>query len=157
MAEKISSSDLAQQLGAWFREAGNLVTKSGGTIDKFIGDAILAYWSGCKGEVDCAGTLEIAKQMLALTDPMKWTNGDPFRVGVALHFGRVTCGNVGLDAQRDAGGAVREHGCSGCAVPEKADPAVRTSRHAVAVAVVLATQGCWGGSGRSRPGSPRSP
>ncbi len=102
MAEKISSSDLAQQLGAWFREAGNLVTKNGGTIDKFIGDAILVYWSGCKGEVDCAGTLEIARQMLALTDPMKWTNGDLFRVGVALHYGRVTCGNVGLDAQRDA-------------------------------------------------------
>jgi len=102
MAEKISSSDLAQQLGAWFREAGNLVTKSGGTIDKFIGDAILAYWTGCKGEVDCAGTLEIAKQMLALTNPMKWTNGDSFRVGVALHYGRVTCGNVGLDAERDA-------------------------------------------------------
>src|SRR5437870_6053345 len=102
MAEKISSSALAQQLGIWFREAGNLVTKSGGTIDKFIGDAILAYWTGCKGEVDCAGTLEIAKQMLALTNPMKWTNGDSFRVGVALHYGRVTCGNVGLDAERDA-------------------------------------------------------
>ena len=29
MAEKISSDHLAQQLGVWFREAGNLVTKSG--------------------------------------------------------------------------------------------------------------------------------
>ena len=28
--------------------------------------------------------------------------GQPFRVGVALHYGAVTCGNVGLDAQRDA-------------------------------------------------------
>jgi class 3 adenylate cyclase len=29
-------------------------------------------------------------------------NGEPFQVGIALHFGSVTCGNVGLDAQRDA-------------------------------------------------------
>ncbi len=103
MAEKISSAHLAQQLGAWFREAGNLVTKSGGTIDKFIGDAVLAYWSGCGGEtVDCAATLQIGRDLLALAEKTRWANGDPFRIGVALHYGAVTCGNVGLDAQRDA-------------------------------------------------------
>ena len=103
MAEKISSSDLAQHLGVWFREAGNLVNKSGGTIDKFIGDAILAYWSGSgDAEVDCAATLQIARDLLALAGTTKWANGQPFQVGVALHYGSVTCGNIGLDAQRDA-------------------------------------------------------
>jgi len=103
MAEKIHSSDLAQQLGVWFREAGNLVTKSGGTVDKFIGDAVLAYWSGCGDEeVNCGATLQIARDMLALADTNKWANGEPFAVGIALHYGAVTCGNVGLDAQRDA-------------------------------------------------------
>ncbi|MBA2271814.1 MAG: FHA domain-containing protein [Chthoniobacterales bacterium] len=103
MAEKISSSHLAQQLGVWFREAGNLVTKSGGTVDKFIGDAVLAYWSECEGaSVDCSATLQIAHDLLALADRTKWANGDPFQVGIALHYGSVTCGNVGIDAQRDA-------------------------------------------------------
>lgn len=103
MAEKISSSHLAQQLGVWFREAGNLVTKSGGTVDKFIGDAVLAYWSECEGStVDCAATLRIARDMLALAGKTKWANGDPFLIGIALHYGSVTCGNVGIDAQRDA-------------------------------------------------------
>ncbi len=103
MAEKISSSDLAQQLGVWFREAGNLVTKNGGTVDKFIGDAVLAYWGGCGDEeVDCAATLQIARDLLALAARIKWANGETFHVGIALHFGSVTCGNVGLDAQRDA-------------------------------------------------------
>jgi len=103
MAEKISSDELAHQLGVWFREAGNLVTKSGGTIDKFIGDAMLAYWSECgEGEVNCAATLKIASDLLALAGTTKWANGEPFHVGIALHYGSVTCGNVGLDAQRDA-------------------------------------------------------
>lgn len=103
MAEKISSDDLAQQLGVWFREAGNLVNKNGGTIDKFIGDAMLAYWSGCGGKpVDCVATLRIARDILALAENITWAGGQPFRVGVALHYGAVTCGNVGLDAQRDA-------------------------------------------------------
>ena len=103
MAEKISSSDLAQQLGVWFREAGNLVTKSGGTVDKFIGDAVLAYWSECEGAtVDCGATLRLAREMLTLASKTKWANGDPFQIGIALHYGSVTCGNVGIDAQRDA-------------------------------------------------------
>ncbi|CAN5465222.1 hypothetical protein BH20VER3_BH20VER3_22590 [soil metagenome] len=103
MAEKISSSHLAQQLGVWFREAGNLITRSGGTVDKFIGDAVLAYWSECNGqEVDCAATLQIAHDLLALAGKAKWANGDPFQIGIALHYGSVTCGNVGIDAQRDA-------------------------------------------------------
>ena len=103
MAEKISSDDLAQQLGAWFREAGNLVTRSGGTIDKFIGDAMLAYWSGCaEEEVNCGATLKIARDLLTLAGTTKWANGERFHVGIALHYGSVTCGNVGLDAQRDA-------------------------------------------------------
>ena len=104
MAEKIPSSDLAQHLGVWFREAGNLVTKNGGTIDKFIGDAMLAYWSGngADPEVDCGATLRIARDLLGLAEKFAWPNGQAFRVGVALHYGAVTCGNVGVDAQRDA-------------------------------------------------------
>ena len=104
MAEKISSAELAQHLGVWFREAGNLVTRNGGTIDKFIGDAMLAYWSGCTAveEVDCSATLRIACDLLGLADKITWSNAEPFRVGVALHYGTVTCGNVGVDAQRDA-------------------------------------------------------
>jgi adenylate cyclase len=103
MAEKIPSSDLAQHLGVWFREAGNLVQKNGGIVDKFIGDALLAYWGGCESDgADCAATLRIARELLALAATVKWSDGQPFRVGIALHYGVVTCGNVGLDAQRDA-------------------------------------------------------
>ncbi len=103
MAERVSSSALAQHLGIWFREAGNLVTKSGGTIDKFIGDAVLAYWSSGNGEAsDCATTLRVARDLLDLAQRTTWADGKPIRIGIALHHGAVTCGNVGLDAQRDA-------------------------------------------------------
>src|SRR5262249_35008141 len=104
MAEKMPSSKLAQILGVWFREAGNLVRKHGGTIDKFIGDAMLAYWSpmGTQGVIDCDRTLVIAREILTLAGTMTWANGDPFRVGIALHYGSVTCGNIGLNAERDA-------------------------------------------------------
>jgi adenylate cyclase len=42
------------------------------------------------------------RDLLALAGTTKWANGERFQVGIALHYGSVTCGNVGLDAQRDA-------------------------------------------------------
>ena len=103
MAEKISSDDLAQQLGVWFREAGNLVTRSGGTIDKFIGDAMLAYWSECaEGGSRLRARRSRSHAISSRSRPDQVGQRRAFHVGIALHYGSVTCGNVGLDAQRDA-------------------------------------------------------
>ncbi len=103
MSESIPGAEMAQTLGAWFRETGNMVAQSGGTIDKFIGDAMLAYWgSAQRAAADCGTAFAAAKMMLALADSRKWPNGQPFRVAVALHYGKVTCSNVGVAAERDA-------------------------------------------------------
>ncbi len=103
MSELVPSGELAQVLGVWFRETGNVVAKSGGTIDKFIGDAVLAYWGGAHdGPADCGAAWEVSQKLLALAAARGWPNGDPFRVAVALHYGRVTCSNVGVAAERDA-------------------------------------------------------
>ncbi len=103
MSEKIPGADMAQALGAWFRETGNAVAESGGTIDKFIGDAILAYWGTAgRAATDCGSAFGVAKRMLALADARKWPNGSPFTIAVAMHYGRVTCSNVGVAAERDA-------------------------------------------------------
>jgi adenylate cyclase len=103
MAEKTANGDLAQLLGIWFREAANLVSATGGIIDKFLGDSLLAYWAGNRsGDADCAAALEAAREMVTLANERTWINGDPFQVTVAVHYGRVTCSNVGLAADRDA-------------------------------------------------------
>lgn len=103
MSEKTESGQLAQILGAWFRETGNLVSRSGGTIDKFIGDAMLAYWGTAGiGADDCRAAFEIGRAMMNLASARTWPNGAPFNIAVALHYGRVTCSNVGVAAERDA-------------------------------------------------------
>jgi adenylate cyclase len=102
MSEILPSGDLAQVLGHWFRDAGNLIQGSGGAIDKFIGDAILSYWYETEPG-PCEIALDIGKQLLEMARAMKWPDSQkPFRIAVALHYGSVTCGNVGLVAQRDA-------------------------------------------------------
>ena len=103
MSENVPAEEMAQTLGAWFRETGNIVAQSVGTIDKFIGDAVLAYWGTAgRASADCDTAFSAAKSMLARADSRQWPNGDPFRIAVALHYGRVICCNVGTAAERDA-------------------------------------------------------
>jgi adenylate cyclase len=103
MSEKTAPGDVAQVLGAWFRETGNLVAEANGIIDKFIGDAMLAYWGTAHdAPLDCAAALDSARRMLARASARTWPNGEPFRVAIALHYGQVTCSNVGVAAERDS-------------------------------------------------------
>ena len=105
VSELLPEDELARTLGQWFRDVGNIVHKNGGTIDKFIGDAVLAYWT--RESVDggeSRGALDSALDLLNAADKRHWRLAEekPFRIAVALHHGSVTCGNVGLVAQRDA-------------------------------------------------------
>lgn len=107
VSEILESDALARALGGWFAEAGNAVNLNGGTVDKFIGDAILAYWiepaNGAESGVSCNAALGVAEKLLAATRERMWPGMNrPFKIGIALHFGQVTCGNIGLIAQRDA-------------------------------------------------------
>jgi adenylate cyclase len=103
-SEIMATGPLAQLLGQWFREAGNVVQKNGGVIDKFIGDAILAYWRENPGPpCECESAHQSARHLLELAARMRWPeSGKPFTVGIAMHYGRVAFGNIGLVAQRDA-------------------------------------------------------
>src|SRR5437588_691375 len=81
MSERIPSADLAQLLGKWFREASNVVQRAQGTIDKFIGDALLAYWAGT---AECDAVFGIARQLIQLAGERAWPDGGPFKIAIAL-------------------------------------------------------------------------
>jgi adenylate cyclase len=104
MAEKLGEQKIAHLLGNWFRDTGNIVHSAGGIIDKYIGDALLAYWPARDQEgTESAICLDSALAILQLASSRTWGEPDqPFRVGIALHFGRVTSSNIGQVAVRDA-------------------------------------------------------
>ena len=77
---------------------------TGGTIDKFIGDAVLAYWT--RETPDRPESRERFEQRSEALEErfIRWMlpAEKPFEIAVALHHGVVTCGNMGFVAQRDA-------------------------------------------------------
>ncbi len=103
MSERVAGEELAQFIGSWFRESGNAVHERGGAVDKFIGDAMLAYWGSAQnGSRDCGSAFAAARRLLALASARTWPGGRPFEVTIVLHYGVVTCSNVGIAAARDA-------------------------------------------------------
>jgi adenylate cyclase len=105
MAEILAEDELARTLGQWFRDVGNIVHDAGGTIDKFIGDAVLAYWTReTQDGRESRGALDSALRLLKTAAGRRWMVPEEraFNIAVALHHGVVTCGNMGLVAQRDA-------------------------------------------------------
>ncbi len=76
-----------------------MVQRAQGTIDKFIGDALLAYWAGT---AECDAVFGTARQLIQLAGERAWPDGGPFKIAIALHYGPATFSDMGLSAGRDA-------------------------------------------------------
>jgi adenylate cyclase len=98
ISEKLSPSELVMMLGGYFDEMTRVISDNGGTVDKFIGDAIMAFWNAPLDDEDHApSAAEAALLCMRKLDAMK--RDDPklaelaARIGVAT--GEVVVGNIG--------------------------------------------------------------
>lgn len=84
--------------------AARAVAAHGGTVDKFIGDAVMAFWGAPHADADhalhaCEAALAIlaAVQTAGLTDDA----GRPLAVRIGVQTGPAVVGNVGSEARLD--------------------------------------------------------
>ncbi|MGD9512371.1 MAG: adenylate/guanylate cyclase domain-containing protein, partial [Geminicoccaceae bacterium] len=85
-------------VGHYLDLASQAVEAEGGTVDKFIGDAVMAFWNAPAADPDHA--LHAARAALALVAGMTAARarGEPLgelRVRIGLHTGPAIVGNVG--------------------------------------------------------------
>jgi adenylate cyclase len=74
----------------------------GGTVEKYIGDAIFAVWGlPGSGEHDAANALRCANGMIAALDDWNASRGaagdGPLAIGIGLHYGPAVVGDVGSE------------------------------------------------------------
>lgn len=72
--------------------------RSGGLIDKFIGDAAMLLFEGdtaARQALDCA--LDLSNEVAEWSNEMELLSGLPVRVGIGLHWGEVFSGVVGTE------------------------------------------------------------
>lgn len=100
LSESMEPELLTSRLSRYFDVLGAAITANRGTIDKYIGDSIMAFWNAPEADDDhIANAVRATLQAAAAGDRLsrKWrSRGRPgFRTRFGLHTGPAVVGNVG--------------------------------------------------------------
>jgi len=106
MSEKMDPSEIVEMLNEYFTEMTGIIFKYDGTLNKYIGDAIMAIY-GAPVSMDNASeralraSLEM-REKLTLFNENRIKNGKtPVYMGMGLHRGEVLVGNIGSPRQME--------------------------------------------------------
>jgi adenylate cyclase len=97
---------LIQLLNLYLEPMTNIITKNFGTVDKFIGDAIMAYWNApktVKNHADLAITsaLEQIQRLKNLNNDIKKQYEIQLQIGIGIHTGIAVVGEMGSNERSD--------------------------------------------------------
>jgi adenylate cyclase len=107
--ERLQPEQITQLLNEYFTEMSKIALTHGGTIDKFVGDAMLIFF----GDPESKGEAEDARACLRMAIEMqnriaglnaKWRNMGieaPFQVRMGINSGFCNVGNFGSDDRMD--------------------------------------------------------
>ena len=104
LAETESAANVAALLNEHFRLVGEAIEETGGTIDKYIGDSVMAFWGAPERQNDHAQRAYAAAHLIVervgAWNDARATNGLPrVRIRVGIHSGRVVVGNIGFEGR----------------------------------------------------------
>ena len=102
MSETMKPEEMAKLLSEYFTEMVECVFRHGGTLDKFIGDAVMAPWGAPLAEVDAAdramrSAIDMMQELEQLN--LRWAGeGRPqVQIGIGLNCGDAFAGNIGSE------------------------------------------------------------
>jgi len=113
LSERISPDLLAKSMGVWYRECERVLEEHGATIDKFIGDCVLAYWLDTSADSRMSA-FEAAKDLVVATRNIIDEQSDALaahpdiqlEIGVGIHLGNAAHGSMSQGAFTLLGDAV---------------------------------------------------
>lgn len=108
LSEKYQSNpaDLTKVINRFLTPMTNIIMKNNGTIDKYMGDCIMAFWNA---PIDTPNHKELAiKSALEMMDKLKELNetdgfgdGNKINIGIGINTGKCIVGNMGSDQRFD--------------------------------------------------------
>lgn len=98
MSEEMKPAEVVTLLHAYFPEMARIVFARDGTLEKYIGDALMAVWGAPFGHPDDADrALEAAVEMQEAVARMRSRLPRPIGIHVGLHSGVAALANIGSE------------------------------------------------------------
>lgn len=106
LSEHLEAEQVVELLNIYLSKMVDIIFANRGTLDKFIGDAVMAFW-GAPIRVDdhakrCVKAgLEMARGMQGLNRELAGKGYPELKVGIGVHTGEVILGNIGSEKKLD--------------------------------------------------------
>jgi adenylate cyclase len=104
LSERLTPSQVADLLNRFFEEMLQEIFALGGTLDKFIGDCIMAFFGAPEPQADHADRAVVAaRRMLERLDDLNKRKvlGEELQLRIAINSGRAVVGDVGSSQRMD--------------------------------------------------------
>lgn len=102
ISEGLSATELAQSLNMYMGKMTDIVFDTKGTLDKYIGDAIVAFWGapleiGNHAQFAVDGAIKMMEMLPSINEEFVKLGRPEFKVGIGLNSGECNVGNMGSD------------------------------------------------------------
>lgn len=102
VAERLTPSDLIDLLGQYMGAMTEEIIATHGTVDKYIGDAIMAFWGAPKTDLDhahhaCDAALRNVARLAVLREHWRLTGQPEIHCRIGINTGPLVVGNMGSE------------------------------------------------------------
>jgi len=104
LSEKLTPQELVSHLNEYLSAMTDIIFKYEGTLDKYVGDEIMAFWNAPveqpnHAELACLTALEMMSALNKLNE--KWPEEKRLNIGIGINSGIMTVGNMGSKSRMD--------------------------------------------------------
>jgi adenylate cyclase len=106
MSENLAPEEVVRRLNIYFEAMVDVVFRYHGTLDKYVGDAIMAFFGAPKDDPDHAGkaclcALGMREELKRVNERLISQGIAPMKIGIGINTGDVVVGNVGSERRMD--------------------------------------------------------
>jgi adenylate cyclase len=106
ISEQLSPAEVVESLNTYFGSMVDIVVRHRGIADKYIGDALMAFFGAPVKHDDDAyqatlAALEMLEALVSFNEGQRSKKRPDFKIGIGLNYGLVTLGNIGSEKKMD--------------------------------------------------------